>query len=287
MTQPAAFRLPAPAKINLGLRVLGRRSDGYHLLQTAFQLLSYGDYLRFQLADKLRIETRFHGQKPHIAMQDNLVYRAAQSLKQHSGFSGGAQIKLDKYLPVGAGLGGGSSDAATTLLGLNYLWQTGLDTKALMQIAVPLGADVAVFVMGKSAWAEGIGEELTAIDLPHRFYLLIKPRCNIETAEIFSQERLTRDASSITIARFLRQGSIDRNDCEAIVCQLYPEVKEALSWMGNHGVAKMTGTGSCVFCAFASRQAAEAIFQTVPARWSAFVAEGLNQSPLITALKAL
>jgi len=274
------FSLSAPAKINLCLLISGRRSDGYHNLQTAFQLLDICDTLRFELSDDLNVNSTID-----LPLETNLVYRAAKLLQDFSGTQQGATIHLNKSLPMGAGLGGGSSDAATALLGLNRLWGLDIPVDELMQLGRQLGADVPVFVFAHSAWGEGIGEVLTPLRLEKSYYLIISPDCHVDTGRIFSHTDLTRDSSTITIARFLEHGA--RNDCESIVRQLYPEVDEALLWLNKWGPAKMTGTGSCVFLAFDSRLDAERVAGEVPERWSTFVAEGLNKSPVVSELAQL
>lgn len=272
------FRLPAPAKLNLFLHILGRRADGYHELQTVFQLLDYCDWLTFEPAQRLLVEC------PGIELPpaENLVYRAAQALQEATGHREGAHIRVTKNIPAGGGLGGGSSDAATTLAGLNLMWRLGLDTARLAEIGRALGADVPVFVAGRSAWAEGIGEKLQPVDLPDKVYLVISPGCEVATAEIFAHPDLTRQGTAITIARFLEGGT--QNVCEPVVRRLYPPVDEALQWLGQWGTARMTGTGSCVYVAFATRDEAQQALAAVPDKWQAFVAEGVNVSPLLGAL---
>lgn len=275
-----ALTLPAPAKLNLFLHVTGRRADGYHTLQTLFQLLDHGDTLSFDARSDNTITLT-----PELAgvpTEQNLIVRAARLLQAHSGCSRGANIRLDKRLPLGGGIGGGSSDAATTLLGLNALWQLGLSIDTLAQLGLTLGADVPVFVRGRSAWAEGVGEALQPIDLPTRNYLILVPPCAVSTAEIFSSEALTRDTSAIKIAAFREQGG--RNDCEPVVRELYPEVAFALDWLSRFAPARMTGTGACVFAAFDDRATAESILAQRPAGYGGFVATGVNLSPLHRAL---
>jgi 4-diphosphocytidyl-2-C-methyl-D-erythritol kinase len=286
------FTLPAPAKLNLCLKITGRRDNGYHNLQTVFQMISRQEHIHFETANDFKIEikpipaSRFGLDTPfHISTEDNLIFKAAKALGEYTGTALHGRLVLDKSLPMGAGLGGGSSDAATTLLGLNVLWDLRLTPNELLPIARALGADVPVFLIGKSAWAEGIGDELTPVDLPRRHYVVIQPNCFISTAEIFSNSQLTRDSSPITIARFLEVGS--GNDCEAVARMLYPEVDRALIWLYQWGPAKMTGTGSCVFLDFGSKEEAEVVRKAVPEEWTAFVAEGLNESPLLAAVADL
>ena len=283
------FSLPAPAKINLFLRITGRRQDGYHELQTVFQFIEYSDILKFELAlDSREITVLCPGLE--LPAEDNLVFRAATLLQQASGSRRGAIVTIDKYIPDGGGLGGGSSDAATTLHGLNLLWRCGFPIERLVAIGQPLGADLPVFIEGLTAWGEGIGDRLTPIDLPEQKYLILSPGCRVSTSEIFSHPNLTRDSSTSTIARFLQQGSPynqGENDCESVVCDLYPEVLEALGWLSKWGAAKMTGTGSCVFLNIPTEDFGRKILSQVPAKWSAFISMGTQKSVLIRALDRL
>ena len=276
----APFTLSAPAKINLCLLITGRRPDGYHDLQTAFQMLDICDTLSFELSDQLSVESN-----TDFPVPPNLAYLAAKLLQEFSATKQGATIHLDKFLPMGAGLGGGSSDAATTLLGLNRLWNLNISAEELMRLGRQLGADVPVFVFAQSAWGEGIGEVLTPLVLKSSFYLIVSPNCHVDTARIFSHPELTRDSSTITIARFLEHGA--RNDCEIVVRELYPEVDEVLLWLNKWGPAKMTGTGSCVFLQFDSRLEAQSVAKQVPEQWTTFVAQGLDKSPVVSELAQL
>ena len=268
--------LPAPAKINRFLHITSRRADGYHELQTLFQLLDYGDELQFSLRsdDQIRLLDNLPGLPP----EQNLVYRAAVALQQAVGYEIGADIKLSKKIPSGGGLGGGSSDAATTLLGLNHLWNTNLPKSVLLEIAQTLGADVPVFVEGHTAWAEGIGEQLRPVEMPDRWVLIIKPECEVSTAQLFSHPELTRDHSPITIARFLEQGA--GNDFEPLVRKLYPAVDQGLDWLGQYADAQLTGTGACLFALFAEQQQAQQVLGQLPESFSGFVAATVNRSPL-------
>ena len=272
--------LPAPAKLNLFLHITGRRPDGYHALQTVFQLLDYGDVLHFRAADQPG--ATLSCSNPALESPDNLVLRAAALLQPLARNPRGLHIQLDKRLPAGGGLGGGSSDAATTLAALNRLWDCGLDQAALMQLGRQLGADVPVFVFGHSAWAEGIGEQLQPLVLPRRWYLVLTPACHASTAGIFGHPELTRDSPAIRIPRFPFPGT--RNDCEAIATRLHPEIREALEWLAPRAeagfAARMSGTGSSVFASFAERAAAEQVLAACPAGMEAFVAAGCNRSPL-------
>jgi len=272
--------LPAPAKLNLFLHIIGRRRDGYHLLQTVFQLLDHGDELRFD-SDAGGAIT-LDAQLPGVPVEDNLVYRAALALQRFSATPLGARIRLVKRLPSGAGLGGGSSDAATTLLGLNKVWNLGLDLHQLAAIGLQLGADVPVFVHGHSAWAEGVGDQLVALELPECWYLVLYPGCRVDTGEIFSHRELTRNDLAITIRAFLEAGG--RNSCQAVVEALYPEVGKARQWLDNFAPAQMTGTGSCLFARFDSQSAARRVLDSMPGQWEGFVASGVNVSPAHTAL---
>jgi 4-diphosphocytidyl-2-C-methyl-D-erythritol kinase len=267
------LQLPAPCKLNLCLNITGQRADGYHVLQTAFQLLDFCDVLTFSPAPRLQVSS-LAGVKP----SDNLVYQAAQLLAEHTGCDKGVDIQLHKQVPSGAGLGGGSSDAATTLVGLNDFWQTGLSLDELAILGLALGADVPVFVHGQSAWAEGVGEQLQPLSLPPRTYVVIQPNCQISTREIFLHPGLTRHSSPITIARFLEVGA--NNDCEAVVRVLYPEVDTALRWLSRWGLARMTGTGSCVYIEVVDEHEAQALLAEKPAEWFGLTAQVVNTSPL-------
>ncbi|MBT2968480.1 MAG: 4-(cytidine 5'-diphospho)-2-C-methyl-D-erythritol kinase [gamma proteobacterium symbiont of Ctena orbiculata] len=267
---------PAPAKLNLMLRIIGRRSDGYHQLQTVFQFLDIHDQLRFKLRNDGRIV--LHDNLSDLAQTDNLCYRAAQELQRLSGSRLGVEIRLQKQLPMGAGLGGGSSDAATTLMVLNQLWELSLSAPELMKIALGLGADVPIFIHGHAAWAEGIGEELTDIEIPENWYLLLQPACHVSTADIFSHPDLTRNSPRITIRAFL-QGNC-HNDCLPVVRRRHPDVAQALDWLNQYADARLTGTGACVFAAFADRQSAHDLLAKKPASLDGFVARGINRSPL-------
>ena len=277
--------LPAPAKINLFLHITGRRADGYHELQTVFQLLDYGDRLRFSLREDG--ELYLVDNCPEVNAADNLVIRAARALSQHCGRPLGADITLEKQLPAGGGLGGGSSDAATTLLGLNQLHRLGLTLDELAAIGLQLGADIPVFVSGQTAFGEGVGERLQPIETPAGWYIVIKPPVEVATAGIFADPHLTRDSRPLRIRAFFDDspGAIAlRNDCEPVVCSRYPQVAEALAWLGQHGEARLTGTGSCVFCRCDEEQQARAILGQMPGHYSGFVARGVQRSPTHEAL---
>ncbi|WP_295876109.1 4-(cytidine 5'-diphospho)-2-C-methyl-D-erythritol kinase [uncultured Zhongshania sp.] len=276
--------LPCPAKINLFLKITGRRPDGYHELQTLFQLLDYGDTLTLKHRDddKIRLLSELSG----VNSEDNLVVRAARKLQAYSKhIACGADIKLDKRLPLGGGIGGGSSDAASALLGLNKLWQLGLSLDTLAEIGLELGADVPVFVRGKTAWAEGIGEKLEPLETPELWYVVIKPDCHVSTAEIFCHEQLTRHDSPIKIATFLGGGT--GNSCEPLVRKLYPKIDKALIWLEQFSPSKLTGTGACVFASFEDQITAQTVCEQRPDDIQGFVARGVNTSPLHRALGLL
>ncbi len=267
---------PAPAKLNLFLQIVGRRDDGYHELQTVFQLLDYGDALDFTVredGDVLR-----HG-NDGIAAADDICVRAGHLLKQVSGSQYGVDIHISKRLPIGGGLGGGSSDAATTLRALNRLWSLGLSVDELCAIGLRLGADVPVFVRGRTAWAEGVGERLTPVALPPRWFVVIVPPISVSTAAVFARYKLTPDTRPITIRDFL--AGRGRNDLEELVRKIYPDVDAALRWLGRYGAARMTGTGSSVFLAVESASKGREILDRRPATFKGFVAQGIDVHPLL------
>ena len=272
----AESRWPAPAKLNLFLHVTARRADGYHELQTLFQLLDLADTIAIRVREDGAIE-RPEGPRD-VAPEADLAVRAAHALKTATGVRLGADLKVLKRIPLGGGLGGGSSDAATALLALNELWGCGLGQSELAVLGRSLGADVPVFIEGFSAWGEGIGERLAPVELPERWYLVIHPGVAVSTASVFQSPELTRNSPLITIRDFFESGG--RNDCEGVVRSLCPEVGEALDWLGRVAPARLTGTGSCVFAAFASAPEAERLAARVPDRWTSAVARGLNVSPL-------
>jgi 4-diphosphocytidyl-2-C-methyl-D-erythritol kinase len=268
---------PAPAKINLFLHVVGRRADGYHELQTAFQLLD--------LCDTVVIESRADGRIERsaplegVAENADLTVRAARALKEASGTALGASIRVRKRIPTGGGLGGGSSDAATTLVALNRIWGCGLTAADLARIGLGLGADVPVFVHGRSAWAEGVGELLTPFELPLRWFLILHPRVSVSTAEVFQAPELTRNSPRLTMRAALESGG-GRNDCEAVVRARFPEIDRAFEWLSRWAQPRLTGTGSCLFASFGNAIDAERVAARVPDEWSAMVAKGLSRSPL-------
>ncbi|MEZ5573609.1 MAG: 4-(cytidine 5'-diphospho)-2-C-methyl-D-erythritol kinase [Halioglobus sp.] len=267
----------SPAKLNLFLHITGRRSDGYHQLQTVFQLLDWGDQLLFtpDNSGKIALQTN----ALDIPEEQNLIVRAAQLLQRGSL---GVQISQKKIIPTGAGLGGGSSNAATTLLALNHLWQLQLTRDDLQYLGAALGADVPVFVGAHTAWAEGIGEILTPLELPERWYLILVPDCHVSTAEIFSHRQLTRNSIPIKMATFF--GGDSRNDCQELVRSLYPQVDKALKVLDNFGEARLTGTGACVFISFDTATQAEAVRTQLPSEWTSILARGVNESPQLLEL---
>ena len=272
----AAVVFPAPAKLNLFLHVVGRREDGYHLLQTAFRFIDFGDDLSFTVRDDGAI--RRVTALPGVTAEQDLSIRAARALQRASGCRLGADIGILKRLPMGGGLGGGSSDAATTLIALNRLWHTGLSRSRLQQLALTLGADVPVFVFGQNAFAEGIGERLQALSLPSAWYLILVPELAVSTAEIFSDVELTRNTNAITMAAFsVGRG---RNDLAPVVCRRYPQVARHLEWLRQFGDARMSGSGACVFCAFHDEERARKVLAELPADMKGFVARGLDRHPL-------
>jgi len=274
-------RWPAPAKLNLFLRITGRRADGYHELQTVFRLLDRGDELRLRVCPDGQIRRPL--EVPGVPEADDLAVRAAHLLRERAGVKDGAEIEVVKRIPMGGGLGGGSSDAASVLVGLNHLWQAGLDEDALAALGCELGADVPVFVRGRSAWAEGVGERLAPIELPRRWYVVLDPREHVPTAALFQASELTRNAPAATISSFA-SGETAENAFEPVVRARHPRVSAALDWLGAFGRARLSGSGGCVFLEFASRERAEAVVRRCPARFDAWVAAGVGLSPLHEAL---
>ncbi|WP_111414623.1 4-(cytidine 5'-diphospho)-2-C-methyl-D-erythritol kinase [Billgrantia lactosivorans] len=275
--------LPAPAKLNRLLHITGRRDDGYHELQTLFQFLDHGDALHFR--PRKDGEIRLTPGLPGVADGDNLIVRAARLLQEETGCRLGADIRLTKRLPMGGGLGGGSSDAATTLLGLDRLWQLGLPLARLAQLGLRLGADVPVFVHGHAAWAEGVGERLTPVALDTPWFLVVHPGIEVATAAVFGAAQLTRNTPPITMARALQGGAPSwHNDCEPTVRSLYPQVAEALDWLGRRAPAMLTGTGACIFARLDAEATARRLLADLPGRYTAFIARGQNLSPLHAAL---
>jgi 4-diphosphocytidyl-2-C-methyl-D-erythritol kinase len=272
---------PAPAKLNLFLHIVGRRADGYHRLQTVFQLLDWGDTIRLRVRED-GVIARVAGLE-NVAAEDDLVVRAARALQSASDCKFGADIAVEKRIPAGAGLGGGSSDAATVLVALNMLWNTRLSADALAEIGRKLGADVPVFVRGRSAWAEGVGDELTAIDLPPRHFVIVDPQIAVSTAALFQAPELTRDTPPTTISRYLA-GMETANAFAPVARRRFPRVAAALDWLGRFGEARLSGSGGCGFAAVASQRDAEDIVRQCPPPFRAWTVRGVNRSPLHEAL---
>lgn len=271
---------PAPAKLNLFLHVVGRRADGYHLLQSAFALIDAADRLRFAVRGDGAI--RRVNELPGVPAESDLVVRAARLLKEASGTALGADIEVDKRLPLGGGVGGGSSDAATTLIVLNRLWGAGLDRPSLQGLAARLGADVPFFVFGRNAWVEGVGDRLAPLDLPPAWYLVLVPPVAVPTAAIFAAPELTRDTEALKMEDFSARTGLAglNNDLEAVVASRYPPVREHLEWLRRHGVGRLTGSGACVFARFDDRASAERVLGMLPEPMQGFVAQGLPEHPL-------
>ncbi|HEY4341721.1 MAG TPA: 4-(cytidine 5'-diphospho)-2-C-methyl-D-erythritol kinase [Steroidobacteraceae bacterium] len=267
---------PAPAKLNLFLHITGRRSDGYHDLQTVFQLIDLADDIHIRIRPDTLIERQAGAEG--VPAEADLVVRAARALQAATGVRLGADLSVTKRIPMGGGLGGGSSDAATVLVALNQLWKCGMNDDDLAAIGVKLGADVPVFVRGHSAWAEGRGERLTPVDLPESWFALVHPQVHVPTAALFQAPELTRNSPPITMGGFLQSGG--RNDFEPVVRGRYPEVARALDWLGHFAPARLTGTGSCIFAPCAASDEAQDIVMRVPAPWRGMVVRGMNVSPL-------
>jgi 4-diphosphocytidyl-2-C-methyl-D-erythritol kinase len=286
---------PAPAKLNLFLHVTGRRPDGYHLLQSVFQLIDHGDTLDFDLRADANI-VRLN-EVPGVPEEQDLIVRALRALqteyaRRHGSLPPGIAVRIEKRLPLGGGLGGGSSDAATALMAANHLWQAGFLDAELMAIGLPLGADIPFFLFGETAFAEGVGEALQAVPGPDCWYVVVEPGVSVPTAAIFTAPDLTRNTKPITVADFLgrQTGSTDaagfgRNDLQDVAVRLFPPVAEAIEWLGNYGAARMTGSGACVFSAFSTEQEAERVVQQVPAKWAAWKARSLTKHPMKSLLQ--
>ena len=283
MSPKALESWPAPAKLNLMLRVVGRRPDGYHLLQTVFQFVDLCDRISFSWLEDDRVELA--NPLPGVPPETDLTVRAAQSLRQFTGIRKGVRISVDKQLPMGGGLGGGSSDAATVLVGLNALWQLGLKEQDLIGLGLRLGADVPVFVKGVAAWAEGVGEELTPLELPEPWYVIVVPTCHVSTKEVFNAQDLTRNNPPAKIPDFL--AGLRVNDCLPVVRRLFPPVDHALCDLSRFGEAYMTGTGACVYAPFGSEAEARSVAARLEQRWRVCVARGKNRSPLLEKLGRL
>ncbi len=269
------IRVPSPAKLNLFLHITGRRENGYHDLQTIFQLIDLYDWMNFEAIgdESIQIEGL-----DDVQLEQNLIYRAAQLLKPHAKKPCGLNIRIEKNIPMGAGLGGGSSNAATTLIVLNQLWECELSEQQLADYGVKLGADVPIFVLGRNAWAEGIGEHLSFIDLAQKKFIILKPDCFISTQQLFSQKTLTRDSKITTFCAYQLQPSSFGNNFEPLARQLYPEVDEAMRYLDQFGLAKLTGTGACVFTEVTNEMNVEQILQNAPCK--AYLVNSLAESPL-------
>jgi 4-diphosphocytidyl-2-C-methyl-D-erythritol kinase len=286
---------PAPAKLNLFLHVTGRRADGYHLLQSVFQLVDHGDTLDFDLRTDERI-VRVN-EVPGVPEEQDLIVRALRALqaeyqRRHGRLPPGIDVRIEKRLPMGGGLGGGSSDAATALMAANYLWQAGLTTAELMAIGLPLGADIPFFLFGETAFAEGVGEALQAVPGPDCWYVVLEPGVSVPTAAIFTAHDLTRSTKAVRIADFLGHQAASKeligfgkNDLQDVAARLFPPVAEAVEWLGNHGAARMTGSGACVFSAFSSEHEAEQVLRQVPAKWKAWKTRSLAKHPMKSLLQ--
>lgn len=272
-----ALTLKSPAKLNLMLHITGQRDDGYHLLQTVFQFIDLYDYLTLDITEDSSI-TRSGSHTP-VDEANDIIKLAAKLLQSRYQVTQGLRYSINKHIPIGGGLGGGSSNAATTLMALNKLWNLRLKTSELSALGLELGADVPLFIEGKSAWASGVGEDLTPVDLPEPWYVVIYPRIFVSTSKIFSSDQLTGLCDPITICAFL--AGAGGNVCEPIACQLYPAIQKVIDWLNQHSKAKMTGTGSCVFARFDSLEQAEHVKLLAPEQWDTFVVKAMNQNPVI------
>lgn len=273
--------LPAPAKLNLFLHINAQHANGYHELQTIFQFIDYCDELSF--TPRSDREIHLHAKIAGVSTHNNLISRAARLMQQHDKKRRGIDIHLKKIIPLGAGLGGGSSNAATTILALNHLWDLRLTLSQLIKLGLQLGADIPVFLQGQACWAENLGEQITPLQLPTPWFVVVVPPVNISTAEIFCDSKLTRDTPKTDISLSLLETG--ENDCQPIVMRRYPEVAQALNWLNQFSTAQMTGTGGAVFARFESEAQANEIIEQLPSTFKGFVTQGLNTSPLLTALK--
>ena len=294
MAPTSLHNCPAPAKLNLFLHVVGRRSDGYHLLQSVFQLIDRSDTLHFDVRSDERIVRTTD--VPGVPEEQDLIIRALRALqaeyqRRHGRLPPGIDVAVEKCLPMGGGLGGGSSDAATALMAANHLWQAGLTDAELIALGLPLGADIPFFLFGETAFAEGVGEALQAVPGPDCWYVVIEPGVSVPTVAIFTAPDLTRDTKAITISDFSRRHvesndliGFGKNDLQDVAARLFPPVAEAIEWLGGYGAARMTGSGSCVFCAFSTEQEAERVLTQVPGQWRAWKAKALQRHPMKIAL---
>ena len=290
MAPTSLHNCPAPAKLNLFLHVVGRRPDGYHLLQSVFQLIDRSDTLHFDLRSDERIVRTTD--VPGVPEEQDLIVRALRALqaeyqRRHGRLPPGIDVAVEKCLPMGGGLGGGSSDAATALMAANHLWRAGLTDAELIALGLPLGADIPFFLFGETAFAEGVGEALQAVPGPDCWYVVIEPGVSVPTVAIFTATDLTRNTKAITISDFSRRHvesndliGFGKNDLQDVAARLFPPVAEAIEWLGGYGAARMTGSGSCVFCAFSTEHEAEQVLKHVPARWRAWKAKALQRHPM-------
>ena len=277
MTPPDGRVWPAPAKLNLMLRIVGRRNDGYHLLQTLFQFIDLQDDLWFRPRQDGRLTVS--GQAAGIDPEEDLILRAARTLRAAAGVGAGASIRVRKRIPLGGGLGGGSSDAATTLIALNHLWRLGLDRDQLAELGLSLGADVPVFVRGRAAFAEGVGEQLSPLELPERWYLVVDSGCAVATARVFGAAALTRNNPAIKMSDALQH--VGENDCLPVVQDLFPQVGAAYEWLAARGGACLSGTGGCVFAVFDNPDPARRLLMELPSPWTGYLVRGFNRHPLL------
>ena len=285
----------APAKLNLFLHVNGRRADGYHLLQTVFQLLDHGDRLHFDVRSDGQV--RRTTDVPGVPEEQDLIVRIlrllqAEHLRRHGAAAPGIDVAIDKILPMGGGLGGGSSDAATALMAVNRIWASGLSQQDMMALALPLGADIPFFIFGQNAFAEGVGEDLQPVATPDCWYVVIEPGVAVPTAAIFCSDHLTRSTKPVRIADFSRHltsrtdlRQFGKNDLQAVASMLFPPVAQAIEWLGTYGDARMTGSGACVFCAFASEAECDLVLGKIPAKWQAWKARALARHPMQAVLQ--
>ncbi|HEY6722261.1 MAG TPA: 4-(cytidine 5'-diphospho)-2-C-methyl-D-erythritol kinase [Burkholderiales bacterium] len=278
---PWERRYPAPAKLNLFLHVVGRRPDGYHLLQTAFRLIELCDWLRF--TPRADAEVRLARGLPGIAENEELAVRAARLLQSEGGSNRGVDIEIEKNIPVGGGLGGGSSDCATTLAVLNRLWGLDFPRERLAAMALALGADVPFFLSGGNAFAEGVGERLTPLELPPAWYVVLVPPVSVSTQAIFTAPELTRNSKTIKMSGF--SAGFGRNDLESVVCRRHAEVAAHLEWLREFGDARMSGSGACVFVEFAAEREARSVLSRMPAEMRGFAVRGLDRHPLVALLE--
>ena len=270
-------RYPAPAKLNLFLHVIGRRTDGYHLLQTLFRFVDHSDYLSFSMREDDQVILRHP--LPGVPPEEDLTVRAVRLLQAETGCSKGVNITVEKHLPMGGGLGGGSSDAATVLLALNHLWQLGLSRCRLQEIGLTLGADVPVFLFGQNAFAEGVGEVLHAVDLPPAWYVVLEPPVHVPTATIFNDKELRRDTPLVSPSDWV--SGFGLNDLEAVAVKHFPEVAQHLRWLSRFGEARMTGSGACVFAEFSTEEDARSVVDQLPTKMRGWIAAGLREHPLL------